>query len=247
VNPLERLLGLQALDTRIAQLEHRNEQLPEREQLQTLEREARDLADRIEDAEKHHSDLARLHRRYDDDLSSVLAKRGREQELLYSGRVTAIRELQGLEEEVAALGRRQRVVEDKLLDVMEQMESADADRDELRGTRESLAARIDATRASLDAASAEIGEECDSVRSDRAATAAEVATDLLERYENLRRRIGGVAVARLEGTSCLGCHLTLPLMEVDRLRRLPDVGEAAPGGSDKSSATCPSCGRILVI
>lgn len=247
MNPLERLLELQALDTRIAQLEHRNEQLPERAELLSLEGEARDLDGRIADAEKQHSDLERLRRRYDDDLSSVLAKRGREQELLYSGRVTAVRELQGLEEEVAALGRRQRVVEDKLLEVMEQMESADAERDGLRSAHESLAARIDATRARLDSASAEIGGECDSVRSDRAAAAAEVATDLLERYEELRRQIGGVAVARLEGTVCMGCYLTLPLMEVDRLRRLPEVGEAPPGGVDKGSATCPSCGRILVL
>lgn len=247
MNPLECLLELQVLDTRIAQLEHREAQLPEREELRVLEREAAGLDGRVATAEQHRGDLERLRRRYDDDLSSVLAKRDREQELLYSGRVTAVRELQSLEEEVAALGRRQRVVEDKLLEVMEELESADATGAELRAARGQLAARIDATRERLAAASAEITAECDAVRSDRAAAAQEVAADLLEHYEHLRIQIGGVAVARLEGTSCRGCYLTLPLMEVDRLRRLPDVGEAPPGGVDKGSATCPSCGRILVL
>lgn len=247
MNPLERLLELQVLDTRIAQLVHRQAQLPERAELRLLEREAAELDGRMAAAEQQHADLTRLQRRYDDDLASVLAKRDRESELLYSGRVTAVRELQGLNEEVAALGRRQRVVEDKLLEVMEQQESAAAERAGLRAAREELAAGIEATLGRLEAASAEIEGECDSVRSDRAIAVGACSADLLERYERLRSQIDGVAVARLDGTTCLGCHLTLPLMEVDRLRRLPDVGTAPPGDIDKGSATCPSCGRILVV
>ena len=247
MNPLERLLDLQSHDTRLAQLEHRHAQLPERAELHRLERDLAGLDERIAAAETHHAGLERLHRRYDDDLSSVLAKRERERGLLYSGQITAIRELQSLEEEVAALGRRQRVVEDKLLEVMEELESAGAELAELRTGREELAERIGVTADRLRTAAAEIDGECGRVRADRAAVAGEIAADLLERYEGLRIQIGGVAVARLEGTSCLGCYLTLPLMEVDRLRRLPDVGEAPPGGIDKGSATCTSCGRILVL
>ena len=247
MNPLERLLDLQSHDTRIAQLEHRHAQLPERAELRRLEGESAGQDERIAEAQKHHAELERLQRRYDDDLSSVVAKRERERGLLYSGQITAIRELQGLEEEVAALGRRQRVVEDKLLEVMEELESAGAELAELRTGREELAGRIGVVTERLIAAEAEIDGESGQVRTERAAVAQEVAAELLERYERLRTQIGGVAVARLEGTSCLGCYLTLPLMEVDRLRRLPEVGEAPPGGIDRGSATCPSCGRILVL
>ncbi len=247
MNPLEQLLDLQGLDTRIAQLVHRRAQLPEREELRLLEEETAILDERLEVAGSHHHDLERLQKRYDDDLSAVLAKREQERGLLYSGQVTAMRELQSLEEEVAALGRRQRVVEDKLLEVMEQLEPSTADLEDLRSRREELAQRIDKTLERLAAAAGEIDAECEQVRTERADLAAGIAPDLIERYEGLRRQIGGVAVARLHGTSCLGCHLTLPLMEVDRLRRLPDVGEAPSGGIDKGSATCSSCGRILVL
>lgn len=247
MNPLEQLLELQGLDTRIAQLEHRRAQLPEREELRLLEQETADLDEHLETAGSHHHDLERLQKRYDDDLASVLAKREQERGLLYSGQVTAIRELQSLEEEVAALGRRQRVVEDKLLEVMEELEPSTADLEDLRSRREELARRIDETLERLAAAAGEIDVEREQVGAERADLAAGIASELLERYEGLRRQIGGVAVARLQGTSCLGCHLTLPLMEVDRLRRLPDVGEAPPGEIDKGSATCSSCGRILVL
>jgi len=104
VNPLERLLELQAHDTRIAQLEHRHAQLPERAELRELQSQSEELAERIEAARQQHAELERLQRRYDDDLTLVLAKRDRERNLLYSGEVTAIRQLQSLQEEVAALG-----------------------------------------------------------------------------------------------------------------------------------------------
>lgn len=247
MNPLERLLELQAHDTRIAQLEHRRARLPERAELSELERRAEELDGQIAAGRAQHSELERLQRRYDDDLSSVVAKRDRERSLLYSGEVTGIRELQSLEDEVAALGRRQRVVEDKLLEVMEQSEAAGADLAALEDAREGLASRLAATSERLTAAAGEIDGECEAVRGERAAVANEIASDLLARYERLRARIGGVAVARLEATSCLGCHLTLPLMEVDRLRRLPEIGEAPPGEDDKGNANCSSCGRILVI
>ena len=247
MNPLERLLELQAHDTRIAQLEHRHAQLPERAELRRLEDRTSELDERIETARQHHGELERLQRRYDDDLTSVVAKRERERNLLYSGDVTAIRELQSLEEEVAALGRRQRVVEDKLLEVMEALESAAGELADLRRGREELGVRIDSVGEQLGGAAAEIDVELDQVRQARADLGRDVDAGLLERYERLRSQIGGVAVARLEATSCMGCHLTLPLMEVDRLKRLPDVGEAPPGDADKGTATCPSCSRILVI
>ena len=56
------------------------------------------------------------------------------------------------------------------------------------------------------------------------------------RYEVLRARLGGVGAARLVGDRCDGCHLTLPSVEVERIRHLPP----------EEFATCPQCDRILV-
>ena len=56
-------------------------------------------------------------------------------------------------------------------------------------------------------------------------------------YERQRARLEGVAVARLVGGRCDGCHLTLPAVELDRIRH-------------ESAGTleyCEQCGRILVI
>ena len=159
MNPLQSLLELQGLDTRIAQLEHRREQVPERDELRLLKQESVALGERLVAAQTLHHELERRQKRYDDDLSSVLAKREQENRLLYSGQVTGIRELQSLEEEVAALGRRQRVVEDKLLEVMEQLEPSVADLEDLQRRGEDLLERTEGAKERLAAATAEIDEE----------------------------------------------------------------------------------------
>ena len=59
---------------------------------------------------------------------------------------------------------------------------------------------------------------------------------LTDRYETLRGRLAGVAVARLVGNHCDGCHLELPSVEVERIRHVPAT----------TIVTCDQCGRMLV-
>jgi uncharacterized protein len=66
--------------------------------------------------------------------------------------------------------------------------------------------------------------------------AAEIDDALLARYEKLRSRMGGVAVARLDGARCTGCHVTLASGAVQLLRHAP---------ADEL-VDCPECDRLLV-
>jgi predicted nucleic acid-binding Zn-ribbon protein len=70
----------------------------------------------------------------------------------------------------------------------------------------------------------------------RAERAADLPTDLAERYERLRARLDGVGAAKLVGDRCDGCHLNLSSVELERLRHL----------RADEFATCPQCDRILV-
>ena len=60
--------------------------------------------------------------------------------------------------------------------------------------------------------------------------------DLIARYEQLRKKLGGTGAARLVGGSCGGCHLQLPAMELDRVKKAPP----------DAVIYCDQCGRILV-
>ena len=55
-------------------------------------------------------------------------------------------------------------------------------------------------------------------------------------YEQCREKANGVGAARLVGSTCQGCHLSIPATEVARVKKAP------PGTVEH----CDNCGTILV-
>jgi predicted nucleic acid-binding Zn-ribbon protein len=144
--------------------------------------------------------------------------------------------LLALQEEIAALGRRQRSLEDKQLELMEEAEPVEAELESFAGERDELDAVAVNLTADLAEEEAEIDAALAVLTSKRFDAAIPVAPPLLEEYEKLRVRHDGIAVARLVGGRCGGCHLMLSAVEVDRIKRL---------GPDEI-AHCEECGRLLV-
>ena len=98
-----------------------------------------------------------------------------------------------------------------------------------------MAAELAAAEAEIDAEMAEVVTPSGRHRR-RAST-----PTLLERYEQLRHDLGGIAVARLVGTNCGGCHLTLSAVELDRIRHQPTTRWCCA----RSAGAC-SCADMLL-
>ena len=99
------------------------------------------------------------------------------------------------------------------------------------GARRRAAPRSRAAEAAIDAELAAIAA------SPRRGRRPHSTPALLERYERLRARLGGVAVARLEGSRCGGCHLDL---STDRAGRGAGRRRRASSPTARSAAGC-SC------
>ena len=247
MNPLENLLDLQTYDIRLGQIKHRREHLPEMSELRDLLRNVEDLERRLVDGLNTKQELFKEQRRSELEFETLQERREEEQNLLYSNQVTGLRELQSLEREIAAIGRRQELVEDNILNLLAEIDVLDESMELLEKRRDELQQDVREVRSRLSKVEAELAAEAAEVRAMRDAKASHVGTELLERYEDLRSRLGGVGAAKLVGNTCTGCNLSLPLMELDQFRKLPPVGEAEAGKPDRSSASCPSCSRLLVI
>lgn len=235
-DPLEVLLELQAHDTKLDQLLHHQETLPAREQRNAACDALADTEASLAEETVRRDDLARDQKRLDDEVESLNVKRKGYDERLYSGTVTNPRELQDLQDEIAALGRRISELEDRELVIMEAVEPVEARLAELTTTREQRRAVLDDAELRLTAAEAELVVAIEAEQATRSEVAAGVPADLLAEYASLRGGRGGIGVARLVGSQCGGCHLTLSAVEVAQLRK----------ASAGSVAHCEECGRILV-
>ena len=230
------LLELQDHDTRLDQLRHRRATLPARAELAKVEADRAALDARGAEVRARHDELGAQQGALEEQIEASKTRRAELQRKLFGGTVAAARELQAMDEEVRHLGRHIAELEDRELEIMEALEPVEGELQAAEVERDALDARAAALRADIGAAEKEIDAEIETEAEPRQPLADRIPPDLLRRYEGLRTKLGGTGAARLVGNSCTGCHLMLPAMEVDRIKK------AAPD----AVITCDNCGRILV-
>jgi predicted nucleic acid-binding Zn-ribbon protein len=229
------LLAVQDHDTHTDQLTHRRNTLPARAELEAAMRQLAQLEARTSEVEAARHELARSQQRLEDDITSINDKAAQHDKTLYSGTIGNPRELQTLQDEIGALKRRVSQLEDQELELMEQIEPLDAELTRLAAERSALDDQASSLRAQIAEDEVAIEAELAAVQAERTALLTEVEPELLAEYEQLRPHAGGIAIARLVGGSCGGCHLGLSAMEIDRIKRLPN----------EEPVHCEECGRLL--
>ena len=231
-----RLLELQALDSALDRLAHRRRTLPEIAEIERLEAKVDALRDDTVRADTEVSDLARQQKKFEDEIEQVRTRRTRDEERLSSGAITASKQLEELQHEVATLNRRQSDLEDQELEVMERAEAAQAILDRLTGERDALLAARDDAGIARDKAFVEIDDEIARSTQERATMAATFPEDLLKLYEKLRADNGGVGAGAIARGACGACRLDL--MQNEKA----DVRAAAVDDVLRHE----ECGRIMV-
>lgn len=231
----EQLLGVQEVDLAIHQLRHRRSTLPEIAALEANASATVEATAARAVTEEAHRDLVRNQHVLEDEIATVRRRADEHEATYYSGSVTNPRELVALQEDIDSLHRRQRTLEDQDLELMEAIEPLATELEVHDARLAALADERTQLDAALTAAAADIDAELADAESRRAALAADVDPEVLADYDRLRAQQGGIAIARLEGGACGGCHLQLSAVEVDRIRRL-DAAERV---------LCEECGRLL--
>jgi predicted nucleic acid-binding Zn-ribbon protein len=141
-----------------------------------------------------------------DGLTDKIA--GVEQQL-YSGVIKNPKELEDLQAEVAALQRWQQKLEDDLLEAMVEREEADAIHTQAQRHLDETQTRWSTQQADLLSEQETLQNELAELEQARSALLPSIAPGDLTTYEALRRRKGGVAVARVNERTCGECGVAI--------------------------------------
>jgi uncharacterized protein len=231
----QRLLDLQAIDTRLDQIRHARTRLPQLAELADLQQKSEVIGSELVRVQTAHDDVQRELRKSDADVQQVRDRAARDEARLNSGTGSA-KDLQALQHELESLARRQRELEDIELEVMERAEAIESDLAELQTGRDRLAVRIAELEASRDEALARLDEEAGQVSAPREALTTEVGADLLALYDKIRASSGGLGAAALRHRSCGGCQLELNAVDLGRIK----------AAAEDEVVRCEECRRILV-
>ncbi|ANS77519.1 Hypothetical protein SGUI_0123 [Serinicoccus hydrothermalis] len=229
-----RLLELQQLDTTLAQLDHRLKSLPEQVDITRMEGEQGGLEADVVRTGTEVSDLEREVAKAEAAVQQVRDRAARDRQRLEAGTGSA-KDLQGLQHELESLARRQGVLEDEELEVMERVEQAQAAEQAATTARDEHATRLGELREVRDEKSAAITAEREEVAAGREAIVDDLADDLVALYERMRAQTGSGA-APLQQRRCGGCRLELNAVDLGRIKAAPE----------DEVVRCEECGRILV-
>lgn len=230
------LLAVQELDTTIDQLRHRRAALPERGELKALEADATTLAKELKAAMAARDEVAAREAALEKDIATAEGRIAQIDKRMYSGEVSASKDLQAMATEIEHLKARVSDLEDAALAALDEREPLDAAVAELEARAAGMVELGARLRTAIAEAEASIDAELSTEEGRRAEGAAGLDAALLAEYDRLRSRLGGIGVARLEHGTCMGCRMKLPATELDQLKHQPP----------DALVHCDQCGRILV-
>ena len=231
-----RLLELQAVDTAIAQLEHRRRSLPELARIAQAQRLRAELGEAVVAARTVVSDLELDLSKAEADLVPVKERRARDQQRLDDGVVSDGKQLTALIDEIEHLKRRISDLEDIELEVMERLETANAEHERLVAERAEVETSLRALITSRDEQVVAIDAELADQRTARDRVAADLPEDLIALYRRIADRSGGVGVGALKGRRCGGCQI----------EATPTALASYQSAPPDEVVRCEECDRILV-
>jgi hypothetical protein len=230
------LLDLQAMDTKLLQLTHKRVSAPEISQTQDLEVELGSIKMRLVAAQTEASDLKLNQLKAEADVDQVLTRTQRDQDRLDSGAVSAPKELESLQHEIATLGKRQVELEDIELEIMQNLENAQSAVSELLSSETQTTEKLASKTQARDDVFADIDFEINSLTTQRTQISDSLPSDLIAMYEKIRSDHGGIGAALIQRRTCQGCNIAIDAQELDKIRGLPA----------DAIVRCDECRRILV-
>lgn len=231
----ETLLVLQAHDSKIDQLVYRRETLPARATLEQLMGDAGRLRDSMTQAVSERDTTARRTREIEAEVARLEARIKEINDRLYGNSPIASKDALALQEEVKHLEEQKSSQEDAELELMEAIEPQKVLVAQLEADARALSGQLETAKGEIAKGEAEVDAELTNERAAREQISQTVEPSLLAKYEMLRPKLGGVAIAAVEGGKCGGCHLSMSAAALDELRH------AAP----EVVVTCEECGRML--
>ncbi|HEY6419902.1 MAG TPA: C4-type zinc ribbon domain-containing protein [Candidatus Binataceae bacterium] len=226
---ITRLMGLQTIDRRLRELE------------ESLSKVAGRVDQLREETLKNQSELERL---TEEDTLAAAARKKMERELAEGEarirnkrmRLNLVRnekELQATTSEVESLKENNQRLESELLTAME---SVDARAARIKGIGEAVKqGRAELAQAELDIA-AEVEELKSAIaktRKERDQVVSEIDPTLVQRYDMIFHRRGGVAVALAKSGTCQGCRMRIAPQLFNEIQKHRQIH------------FCPNCQRIL--
>jgi hypothetical protein len=143
------------------------------------------------------------------------------------------REYQALLREIDDNRKKNSVMEEEMLQMMEQIESEEKKVAEIQQQTEQMVQEAAAEKKEILDSTVEEKKELERIEKKRRKIAEQIDSALLDKYCKILKQCGGVAIVPVDNSICGGCHINIPPQEFIEVQR------------GKTLRFCPHCHRIM--
>jgi hypothetical protein len=229
---LTALYALQQVDSALVKAQRQYQALDPGQAEKEAAEQARARAERI--SHEYHETLRNLHDA-ELELKSVEAKKKECESKLYGGKITVPKEMAAMQQEIEALGRQRGRLDERVLTLMDAIETQKGEEAETKAALEAAEAALAKKQSEYRTLSRQLAAKIQNLQQRRTEMISSIPAPLLKRYEAIRSSHGGVGIARVEGGLCGACHTSLSSNVIRAIETTATV------------ETCENCGRLLCV
>ena len=230
----EQLLKLGELQKIDIEIDQRRKLLAALDDGTQAKAEVEELTARLAVVTKKKEKIEGEHFDKDLELKTIEGKKKKAEDLMYSGKVRNLKELEDLQMEVAAFGREIDRLSTRALELMEELEAVRKEVKDCKAALEQAQAKLTETLDKFAADCAQMKAEIAARQAQMQELTPTITPALLERYKKMQARSGLVVVSDVEDDVCGACHTAVPNNLLTAVRASTTI------------QVCDSCGRMLV-
>jgi len=226
----KKLYKLQGIDTAI---DRAQERISEINRLLSQDEELKAAEAKLQTSKRKLDEKKKILKRAEREVKDQDRKIKENEAKLYGGNVTNPKELEDLQLESESLHRYLGVLEERQLEAMLAVDQAESEYRDNQKTLKDIKEKRKSNHATLNAEKEDLLEEIDSLQHKRKSVVDDIDDNDLQLYQDLRERLGGIAVSRITNDSCSACGTQVPSATSQEAR------------SPSQLTHCMTCNRIL--
>ncbi|MEA2016500.1 MAG: hypothetical protein U9O59_07365 [Actinomycetota bacterium] len=189
----------------------------------------------FEDISNDYNDMESRRKKLEDTIEIQSGKIKSNEEKLFGGKITSTKELEGYQEEVKILKQKNSEMEDRVLEMMIEMEDKSKKLNSAREEMEKKKADINHISNEIEERIEVLSHNIEGLKKRKESVISRIPEEYLKKYNEVKNKKNGIAVAVMKDNSCSVCNMQIPISEAEKMDDMDKLYR------------CPLCGRIAVM
>ncbi len=231
---LTTLLAMQDIDKEIIQLNKKVKDLPQRAVILEVRAKRRSIEEKAAQLDELHADADERMTRLSDEDEGLAEKQQRVQDEIDNTQ-GGYRDIEARTKELNGFAKRRTTLESEMSAVGEELERIEGMQAQVKQALDDLTERETKASNTFVEEGGALRHQVFDLEEKREQLAKTVPEDVLGTFEKISERHGGVGLGYLKGSTCGVCRASI------------EGGRLADMKAQGNVASCPQCGRLLII